>query len=370
WFSHTRPIEFADQMFIRHKGTMIFLITWFLLLFQIVIVQHKPFTPIIDTFIMPVVMLFVLTSMDGRGRLRLAHLLHFLMFANALLALSEFALGFRLTPLDAGGVIIEGDWRSSALLGHPLTNALMTGCYLIVLSLGGGRDLPWILRPVVFGISLLAMNAFGGRMALVALLGFLAVVYALQMIAPLNGGSSSRRNWLMGVLLVPLGIMAVVIGFEIGLFDQLLERFVNDNGSASARVYMFEVFRDLTWLDIMIGPDQDYVASLLRAQGVNFGIESFWVAFILSYGFIVSMVFFVGLFAFLYDVARASTLVALWPILYFLTVSSTSVSLSAKGTDLAILVVMILLLLPKKTAAPARATAPRFSNYEREGVLS
>jgi len=160
WLSHTRPIEFVDQLFSHHKGTMIFLVSWCLLLFQIVIVQHKPFTPIIDTFIMPVVMLFVLTSMDECGRLRLARLLHFLMFVNALLALSEFALGFRLTPLDAGGVIIEGDWRSSALLGHPLTNALMTGCYLIVLSLGGGRDLPWILRPVVFGLSLLAMNAF------------------------------------------------------------------------------------------------------------------------------------------------------------------------------------------------------------------
>jgi len=207
-------------------------------------------------------------------------------------------------------------------------------------------------------------------MALVTLLGFLAVVYGMKMIAPLNGGASSRRNWLMGVLLVPLGISAVVIGFEIGLFDQLLERFVNDNGSASARVYMFEVFRDLTWLDIMTGPDQDYVASLLRAQGVNFGIESFWVAFILSYGLLVSTVFFFGLFAFLYDLAQASRMGALWPILYFFTVCSTSVSLSAKGTDLAILVVMILLLMPKKSTVAARVSAPHFSNNKMKGVLS
>ena len=105
------------------------------------------------------------------GAWLLGRLLHLLMFANALLALAEFALGFRLTPLDAGGVIIEGDWRASALLGHPLTNAVLTGSYLIILSLGGGRNLPWILRPVVFGISLLAMNAFGGRMALVTIAG-------------------------------------------------------------------------------------------------------------------------------------------------------------------------------------------------------
>jgi len=232
-----------------------------------------------------------------------------------------------------------------------------------VLSLGGMRTLPWLARPVLFGLNLLAMNAFGGRMALVSLIGFLGVVYALKLLPMLHGQKSQRRNWMMAVLLVPFGIAAFIGAFEMGVFDPLLERFVHDNGSASARVYMFEVFRDLSWLDIMIGPDPAYVASLLRAQGVNFGIESFWIAFILSYGFIISMVFFAGLFAFLSDVVRASRLVALWPIVYFLTVCSTSVSLSAKGTDLGILVAMILLLLPRQSASflhhPARSARHR-----------
>ena len=178
-----------------------------------------------------------------------------------------------------------------------------------------------------------------------------------SMIGPLRGASSARRNWLLGVLLVPLGIGALVVGFEIGLFDQFVGRFIDDKGSASARVIMFEVFRDLSLLDIMIGPDPEHVASLLRSHGLNFGIESFWVAFILSYGFIVSMIFFVGLFAFLYDVVKASSRAAIWPIVYFMTVSSTSVSLSAKGTDLVFVVALSLLLLqkPKKPVVRRRA---------------
>ena len=193
------------------------------------------------------------------------------------------------------------------------------------------------------------------------------------MMAPLNGGSSSRRNWLLGCVAGAAWHHGSFSGgFELGLFDQLLERFVNDNGSASARVYMFEVFRDLTWLDIMIGPDQEHVASLLRAQGVNFGIESFWIAFILSYGFIVSMVFFMGLFAFLYDVVRASALVALWPIFYFLTVSSTSVSLSAKGTDLAHSggAMTFAVAPPKKGSARAVRRSQAVFNKEMKEVLS
>ncbi len=346
WFSRPRPLDFIDTQFTRHKGTFLFLVTWVLLLFQITVVQQRPFTPIIDTFIFPVVFLFLLTSIDERGRFRLAHLLHFLMFANAVLGIFEFLTGFRLTPIDAGGFIIEGDWRSSALLGHPLTNALITGAYLVTLALGGWRNLPWIVRPVLFGTSLLAMNAFGGRMALVTLLAFLLVIFSLKLVGVLHGKRATRRNWLLASLLVPLGIAAVVTGFEVGLFDRFVERFIDDKGSASARVIMFEIFRDLSWLDIMIGPDPEYVASLLRAQGLNFGIESFWVAFVLSYGFVVSVIFFLGLFAFLYDVVRASSLVAIGPIAYFLVVSSTSVSLSAKGTDLVIVVAMVLLLLP------------------------
>ncbi len=353
WFSRSRPLEFIDILFTRHKGTLFFLVTWALLLFQITVIQHKPFTPIIDTFIFPVVMLVLLTAIDEQGRFKLARLIHYVMLVNALLGLFEFLTGFRLTPIDAGGFIIEGDWRSSALLGHPLTNALITGSYLVTLALGGCDRLSWGMKPILFGINLLAMNAFGGRMALVTLLAFLLVIFSFRLIPVLNGRRANRRNWLLGSLLVPLGISALVIGFEAGLFDQFVERFVNDKGSASARIIMFEVFRDLSALDILIGPDPEYVASLLRAQGLNFGIESFWVAFVLSYGLIVSVIFFIGLFAFLGDVVRASAPVAIWPLAYFLIVSSTSVSLSAKGTDLVIVVAMQLLLLPKHQKSQA-----------------
>ncbi len=370
WFSHTRPMDYIDTLFTRHKGTLVFLVTWVLLLFQITAIQHKPFTPIIDTFIFPVILLFLLGSISERQRFKLGRLIHFLMLANALLGLFEFLTGFRLTPLDVGGFIIDGDWRSSAFLGHPLTNALITGGYLITLALGGWRDLPWIMKPALFGINLLAMNAFGGRMALVTMLLFLVIIFSFKMIGTLRGGTSARRNWLLGVLLVPLGIGALVVGFEIGLFDQFVGRFIDDKGSASARIIMFEVFRDLSLLDIMIGPDPEHVASLLRSHGLNFGIESFWVAFILSYGFIVSMIFFVGLFAFLYDVIKASSLPAIWPIIYFLTVSSTSVSLSAKGTDLAFVVVMSLLLLqkPKKHFVLRRARS-RIIAGEKQSLI-
>ena len=68
WFSHTRPMDYIDTLFTAHKGTLVFLVTWVLLLFQITVIQHKPFTPIIDTFIFPVILLFLLGSISERQR--------------------------------------------------------------------------------------------------------------------------------------------------------------------------------------------------------------------------------------------------------------------------------------------------------------
>jgi hypothetical protein len=151
-------------------------------------------------------------------------------------------------------------------------------------------------------------------------------------------------------------VALLVLGFQFGLFDRFVERFVSDKGSASARVIIFDIVADLTWFDILIGPDPERLATLLNTYGLHFGIESFWIAYILSYGAIVSTIFFVGLFAYLVDVVRTAGNRAVWPLAYFFIVSSTYVSLSAKSTDFALAVaIAVLLLSTAETAAPAPA---------------
>ena len=51
----------------------------------------------------------------------------------------EYFTGLRLTPNFQGGEIITYDWRATALFGHPLSNALLTGTYLLVITGAGGR---------------------------------------------------------------------------------------------------------------------------------------------------------------------------------------------------------------------------------------
>ena len=85
-------------------------------------------------------MFVVLLSTDLRDYelRRVERLIHVLLGVNAVLALIEYAVGQRAFPYMFDGLAFEWDERSTALLGHPLENALITGSYLMVLLAGGG----------------------------------------------------------------------------------------------------------------------------------------------------------------------------------------------------------------------------------------
>jgi hypothetical protein len=91
-------------------------------------------------------------------------------------------------------------------------------------------------------------------------------------------------------------------------------------------------------------------------EGIEFGIESFWVSFMLTYGILPSLLFFAGFCAFLFDLRRHAGKGALWTIVYVLIVASGSLSLGGKTLAVGALVIIDLILLrapPKGIAALA-----------------
>jgi hypothetical protein len=81
------------------------------------------------------------------------------------------------------------------------------------------------------------------------------------------------------------------------------------------------------------------------SSGLEYGIESFVVAFILNYGLIAMVVFFPPLAVFFYLVARATGPGGTLATMYFLAVCLTSISLSSKSPSLSIFVLLLLVLL-------------------------
>lgn len=339
------PIEFLDDVVRHNKGTLVFLTLWAVLLAHIALVLHAPITLIVDTFLLPIALLLIIGRLQEYEARRIAIFLHVVMAANAFIGIGEFIVGLRLTPLVAEGVVLTGDWRSTAILGHPLQNAAITAVYALILLRGGGQDMPTWLRPFAVLLQIAAMAVFGGRAATVLFALFGAAICSWQLLEAvrtrrLNMGAVAGAAALATTILVSVVLLA-----GLGYFDRFLDRFVDDQGSASARIAMFRLFEQIPFPSLLIGPDPELVSSLQRLEGIQFGIESFWIAFLINYGFLLAIPFFVGFLFFLRDVARASRAGSILVILYFVIVSSTSASLSGKTTVLGMFVTLLLILL-------------------------
>jgi hypothetical protein len=338
------PVSFLNKLG-RWGGLSIFFGVWSMLLVVIVVFEKTPFTPIIDSFLLPMVIFAIAVERIGPKARSVALLIHALLAANAVLGIIEYLTGWRLTPFTAGDYAQTNDWRSTAFLGHPLANASIVGVYIVALALGGGRDLPSWLRPPMMILQMAAMVAFGGRAALV-LTVFLLLGIALKRVFDVFRG---RRVPLPRAALIcfcaPFLIGAVTIAAQAGFFDRLLERFVQDNGSAEARVIMMRVFAMFPLRQIVFGPDQNWLTSLQYEEGINYGIESFWVSFILEHGLIISLIFFAGLAAFCVDLARATRPATILLLVHFFGVASSSISLTAKSCTFGLFVAIVMYMM-------------------------
>lgn len=350
------PENLLNDVVRRHKGTLVLAFAWLIQFFQLVIIIGAPLTPTIDTFIYPICLLILIGRQDERTMYHMALFIHFFMAVNAIIAGVEFVTQTRITPMFVNGVELA-DWRSSALFGHPLMNALATGCYALALMLGGWRSLPKALFLPALGLQLVSMVFFGGRAATALLVAFALALGVRHGAAILLGRRFSPLGAAVAFILVPTLVVAGGILVAEGFLDRFLMRFVDDEGSAQARLIMFDVLGRFSWQELLVGPDAGTLATLQRVYGIPYGIESFWFAFIAFYGILTSIPIFIGLIAFLYDVRRLSTVHAWWVIGFFLAVCSTSLSLAGKSTTMGVLLATIVVTMRPSARAIAHAQA-------------
>lgn len=348
-------------MAVKRPGLVAFALGTVLLLFQTAVVVKLPLTPIIDTFVLPLALFVALVRLDQTERHRLETLLHVILATNAALGLVEFASGWRLTPMfETDGKPLLYDWRASALFGHPLVNAFVTGDYLVALAFGATPRLGPVPRLALIGLSTLAMLAFGGRVAMVAALAMLALALGLGAIRTLSGGHFRLSHALIGVAMATVGLIFLVVFLEGGGADRFLARFSEDHGSAQTRLSMLKIFGTLTDEQFLLWPDADLVWQAQREHAIRIGVESSEVGFVANYGLLPTLVFFAALAAFLRELVRSTSRRALWQIAYFVLVMSTSLGIAAKTTVLGFLVLLTLTLTPR-TGEAADLTARRES---------
>ena len=241
-------------------------------------ISHTPMTPLIDTYALPVLVFLLLRDLDPRILRWLGLLIGLVICANAVIAILEYHRHFHLVSIDVpegatsdprrGDATFDwraqlaNDWRATALLGHPLTNGLITGAFIICLCARGSRWIPVAIKIPIVLLQATALLAFGARTALVLTIVCSAWVGVQRCLGALRNGARIEPRHL-AIVLIGLGAAAAIgaILFASGFGDQTIQRFQQDQGSAETRITMFKLFDPLSFSDMLLGPDPDVIAT-------------------------------------------------------------------------------------------------------------
>lgn len=355
---HGDPVGEIDRMFSRSKLILLYLGCWSFLLVQM-FVLNRPFTVIIDTFLLPVVLCLVIWRLSPMQRNPLIWATHFTILLNVCLGYYEYFSGHRLIPLTLGNVLVVGEWRASALLGHPLTASGLVGGYILALVLRPALCPIPMLRIPLIAFSLGSLMAFGGRTALVTVLLLLGSVVAKEVWLILRGKRVSLPTVIATLCLLFVAAAGIFTAFDLGIFDKMLLRFSSDKGSALARFATFNLLSHFDWHELILGPNPTRVNALQAQLGLNYGIENFWISCIVQFGLIHTILLTIGLIALFVEIIRRAH-PAVWAIvLLILVIAASSVSFSSKNIQLAQFIILITLLLPRDPsgATPTLRTA-------------
>src|SRR5215470_14675163 len=355
------PAGFVAMFITRYPGALCFLLATGLLGLAIVFDQRRGIATVFDTYLLAVILGVLGSELGSRDLARVEKLLHVLFAANAALVLVEYVIDYRFFPYRFDGEAFEWDKRSTGLFGHPLENAALIGTYLMVLVAGGGAAMPRLLRAPAAMLQLAAMVPIGGRTALVVALAMLTLAMAPRAVRLLlSGGRMSLRAAAVAAAAAPLAVLAVAAFAAGGFFDLVAERFVDDGGSAQARLEMFEIFKQLSVRGILLGGQSELVDSIRRTHGLEWGVENPVVRLVLYQGLVFSAFLVVGFVLFLIELGRRMRSGAAMPFAFFIIVINSFESISNKTVMLGQFVVLMLAMFRR---GPDRA--PHLSSFRQ-----
>ena len=147
--------------------------------------------------------------------------------------------------------------------------------------------------------------------------------------------------------IVPIVIVAVV---SSGMIDSILIRFSSDGGSANARAEMMGLFSHFSLRELFFGPDLDYLETLRRINGLEWGIENPIVHMILYSGALLTLAVFSSFGFFLVELTRRRGAGVALPLIAMLFLLNGSESISVKTTFLGKAIVIFTCMFPVRSA--------------------
>lgn len=289
----------------------------------------------VDTFAFSAIYIMLMAYLTDRQQNCLVYMVILIVGINSLIALWEFVCEYHLIKSD----FAFGFFRSSALFGHPLTNALITATTAIAVL-----KMPWsfITKSCVAGLMVLSLLTFGGRGSLGAWLTGLVLYF---MSAPFLNRTTTFNKKLGKLLSLYVGLIAVtavlgyvIFGTEIG--RPIASRLMVDD-SIESRFNSLSVVNSFGRSELLWGQALGSFESSVEKSGIVTVVENFWIVLLLRSGLPVFVVFVASLFYLLYQMIKQGNWIDGIITLVFLLAASTNNSLSTKSTSLAVFFILV-----------------------------
>jgi len=347
--ANPNPVAYMFDLMARCLGSTFLLVACILLwIFISRFKGDQPASFLIDAIMVAAIIYMLFADVGDRSRLHIARTVHILMFVNCCLSLVEGLSGWRLFPFVLNDREQEWEYRATALLGHPLGGALATGVYTIILvTVSNVRGLGARWRVPVILLCMAAMPFIGSRVSFLIVYATVATVVGLQFLMFLRGGAITTRVLVLVLLLLPLVVLALFTLYEMGVFDNFLNRFVNDKGSAQSRLELFKLFEDISLRNLLLGYRLISLDTQVRLNGLAEGIENSWAGHALRFGVVMTAVLWFGIAGWFVDMLRAAGRGVILPLAYIFLILSTTVGISGKTNMMSVPAVIMLALIGK-----------------------
>ena len=266
---------------------------------------------------------------------------------NAMIGISESAGAFRLFPFDDTAPFMREEFfRASALLGHPLNNALFTG---VMVPIALTMPMRGAVRVLILGLLMGGLVAFGGRAAFVVALGCLVVFGWVRLRDQWRAPCVALGQRLRTIGLAVLAVLAlggwVVVGTtsnSMGERLQIMGSAADD--SAATRWASLHAMDTMGLDDILFGVSMNRVGSITDQMGARWSIETIenpWILMFMLLGGVLFPIWLVAMLVFLGRLAWHQPLGIQMAVIAYVLIASTSNSFGRKELVFAVMVAVV-----------------------------
>ncbi|MGQ7945104.1 hypothetical protein [Flavobacterium sp. WC2509] len=259
----------------------IILLALVIIVIKISLGQFIQIQSVLFFFLIPMILSIILGTENKSNKRVIQYLILVFFIVECFLAIYERVFFTNIFSEGAESFEYFGeDWnfRSTALLGHPLNNALCISTIMGFIVISSIKIHYKMLLLILGFISLLCFNARGATLIWICL----AVIYIISLVT-----AKKTKNGIRFLLLVFLLASAYFISLAVvnyGLGGRLVNEKISGE-SSQARVDVFKAFTYIDENEFWLGNSEKYLP-IMHKLGAG-GIENSYIVFIINYGIVL-----------------------------------------------------------------------------------